>query len=218
MPKMPKNINWTKIGLFFAFLPIIAIAAYVSFGHIRDEVLRHGQDGIVALLTPFSVDGLIMVGYLKNRVVMGYLSVWRRIWCPIAVYGGLAVSLAANMDSSRSSDPVDISVAGWPAVALFVSIKALGVKMPSIAKMVQAITEATIPSIPVPIVPIPEIVPVKATPAKRATPAKKAVPAVKEELPKKAATPRKRTPAKKATSTDNMFKAPVIDPIAVELS
>jgi len=216
MPKLPQNPNWTKIGLFFAFLPIIAIAGYVSFGHIYDVVLAHGQNRITAFLTPFSVDGLITVGYLKNRVVMGSISVWRRIWCPVAIYGGLAVSLAANMESSHFADPISTGVAGWPALALFIGIKALGIKVPNISDMVHAIAEAVKTDIsvePVQSVPVPVK---KATPAKKAIPAKVSPEPVKTETPKKAATPRKRTPAKK--TAPSLFQAPVIDEVAQALS
>lgn len=201
----PTQWNWTKIGLFFAFLPIIAIAGYVSFGHIYDVVHQHGQNGITAFLTPFSVDGLITVGYLKNRVVMGYVSTWRRIWCPIAIYGGLAVSLAANMESSHFTDPISTAVAGWPAIALFISLKALGIKMPKLSDAMHAMTEVA-----------KAVKPVKSVQA-----ALTAVAPVKAQTPAKAtkaSTPRKRTPAKKATRADGIFQAAVIDPVAVELS
>jgi hypothetical protein len=198
--------KWQKIALFLAFLPIIASGAYVSFEHIYTEVLTHGQNTVTAFMAPLSVDGLITVGYIKNRIVKGSLGLWRRIWCPIAVYGGLAVSLAANMDSSTRSDPISTAIAGWPALALFVGIKTLGVELPSVQNAVHAVIEAITV----------EKAPVVKTPAKRATPAKKATPAKAAVPPVKETTPRKRTPAKKTPPSP--FKAPVIDEVAQALS
>jgi hypothetical protein len=202
-PMHPSQWNWLKIGLFFAMLPIVAGAAYVSFIHIYDVAYTHGQNGVSSFIAPISVDGLIMVGYLKNKAVMGAISLWRRIWCPIAIYGGLAVSLAANMESSHFVHPITTAVAGWPALSLFVGIKVMGIRVPKLRDLVQAIGELVNPPVPVQTTPIVEK-PVKAT--KAATPAKKV------------AAPRKRTPAKKADQTDNMFGKAVIDETALQLS
>jgi hypothetical protein len=189
----PSQWNWIKIGLFFAMLPIVAGAAYVSFGHIYDVAYNHGQDVVSSFIAPISVDGLIMVGYIKNKAVMGVLSIRRRIWCPVAIYFGLLVSLAANMESSHFVDPVTTGIAGWPALSLFIGIKVMGIKVPKLRDMVAAISEVISPK------------PVQTTQPK-AAPAKKP------------ATPRKRTPAKKTTASESMFKAPVVDEVALSLS
>lgn len=108
-------------ALFVGGLAIVAGA--ISFAHMRELALEHGQLGWKSLAFPISVDGLEIVASL-------YLVAQRRAgrptgWIPwIALIVGTAASLAANV-AVGGADPIGKALAGWPAVSMLVSIKLL---------------------------------------------------------------------------------------------
>ncbi|MDG4798830.1 DUF2637 domain-containing protein [Micromonospora sp. WMMD1082] len=108
-------------GLCVAGLAIVAGA--ISFAHMRELALEHGQLGWKSLAFPISVDGLEIVASL-------YLVAQRRAgrptgWIPwVALIVGTAASLAANV-AVGGADPIGKALAGWPAVSMLVSIKLL---------------------------------------------------------------------------------------------
>ncbi|MEU8175303.1 DUF2637 domain-containing protein [Microbispora hainanensis] len=90
------------------------IAAVVSFRHMHELCLRHGEDHLAAVLIPLAVDGLIVVAsmsiLLANRCGSrgGILA-----WSLLAV-GSLA-SLGANVavaDPALASSPTTIAGGG----------------------------------------------------------------------------------------------------------
>jgi hypothetical protein len=108
-------------GLAVAGLAIVAGA--ISFAHMTELAIKHGQTGWKAYAFPVSVDGLEIVASL-------YLVVQRRAgrptgWVPwVALVVGTLASLAANV-AVGGHDPIGKALAGWPALSMLVSVKLL---------------------------------------------------------------------------------------------
>ncbi|WP_307130345.1 DUF2637 domain-containing protein [Streptomyces aurantiacus] len=106
-------------------LVVAGVAAYASYVHQREFALQGGADEISASLWPLSVDGLLLlatVGLLKptapsTRRARG--AVW------LAFLLGIAVSLAANVAAAPTLAWKPVLVAGWPPVALLLSVELL---------------------------------------------------------------------------------------------
>ncbi|WP_234347627.1 DUF2637 domain-containing protein [Streptomyces specialis] len=104
---------------------VAAVAAYASYVHQRDFALQGGADQTSATLWPLSVDGLLLL------VTMGLLSPSRHttrrtrgaMW--LAFLLGSAVSLAANIAAAPTLDWQPVLVAGWPPIALLLSVELL---------------------------------------------------------------------------------------------
>ncbi|MEU7696164.1 DUF2637 domain-containing protein [Microbispora hainanensis] len=99
------------------------IAAVVSFRHMHELCLRHGEDRLAAVLTPLAVDGLIVVAsmsiLLANRSgSRGGLLAWS-----LLVVGSLA-SLGANVAVAEPS-LIGRIIAAWPSLALIGSYELL---------------------------------------------------------------------------------------------
>jgi hypothetical protein len=94
---------------------LAAIAAVVSFGHMRELALRHGEAGWSATLIPFSVDGMVVAASVS--VLLASKTGRRGEWLPLTllIVGSLA-SLAANV---AVADPTATSrlIAAWPSFA-----------------------------------------------------------------------------------------------------
>ncbi|MGP4051898.1 DUF2637 domain-containing protein [Streptomyces sp. 2A115] len=106
-------------------LVVAGVAAYASYVHQREFALQGGADEVSASLWPLSVDGLLLlatVGLLKptaphTRRARG--AVWS------AFLLGIAVSLAANIAAAPALEWKPVLVAGWPPVALLLSVELL---------------------------------------------------------------------------------------------
>ncbi|WP_043259348.1 DUF2637 domain-containing protein [Streptomyces hokutonensis] len=106
-------------------LVVAGVAAYASYVHQREFALQGGADMVSASLWPLSVDGLLLlatVGLLKpsgahTRRARG--AVWS------AFLLGIAVSLAANVAAAPALEWKPVLVAGWPPVALLLSVELL---------------------------------------------------------------------------------------------
>jgi hypothetical protein len=106
-------------------LVVAGVAAYASYVHQREFASQGGADSVSASLWPLSVDGLLLlatVGLLKpsgfhNRRARG--AVWS------AFLLGIAVSLAANIAAAPALAWKPVLVAGWPPVALLLSVELL---------------------------------------------------------------------------------------------
>ncbi|MGP4048481.1 DUF2637 domain-containing protein [Streptomyces sp. 2A115] len=106
-------------------LVVAGVAAYASYVHQREFALQGGADTVSASLWPLSVDGLLLlatVGLLKpsgadTRRARG--AVWS------AFLLGIAVSLAANIAAAPALEWKPVLVAGWPPVALLLSVELL---------------------------------------------------------------------------------------------
>ncbi|MGI3229942.1 DUF2637 domain-containing protein [Streptomyces sp. GTA36] len=106
-------------------LVVAGVAAYASYVHQREFALQGGADAVSAALWPLSVDGLLLlatVGLLKpsqlrTRRARG------AIWAAFLL--GIAVSLAANIAAAPNLGWKPVLVAGWPPVALLLSVELL---------------------------------------------------------------------------------------------
>ncbi|WP_078532650.1 DUF2637 domain-containing protein [Streptomyces hokutonensis] len=106
-------------------LVVAGVAAYASYVHQREFALQGGADRVGASLWPLSVDGLLLlatVGLLKPtapRTRRARVTVWS------AFLLGIAVSLAANVAAAPVLEWKPVLVAGWPPVALLLSVELL---------------------------------------------------------------------------------------------
>ncbi|WP_406464745.1 DUF2637 domain-containing protein [Streptomyces sp. NBC_01622] len=106
-------------------LVVAGVAAYASYVHQREFALQGGADTVSASLWPLSVDGLLLlatVGLLKptaphTRRARG------AVWAAFLL--GIAVSLAANVAAAPALEWKPVLVAGWPPVALLLSVELL---------------------------------------------------------------------------------------------
>jgi hypothetical protein len=94
---------------------LAVIAAVVSFGHMRELALRHGEARWSATLIPLSVDGMVVAASMS--VLLASKVGRRGEWLPwtLLIVGSLA-SLAANV---AVANPTTVSrlIAAWPSFA-----------------------------------------------------------------------------------------------------
>src|SRR5690606_5940337 len=122
--------RWVLVTAWVAVGVVAAVAATVSFEHMRELAARSGE-GWRSWLLPLSADGLIVAGslvmYVRSRSgeQAGFLP-----W--LALLGGLAVSVAANVGTALLPPPgepvpvpVRMAVAGFSPVALIVAAELL---------------------------------------------------------------------------------------------
>ena len=108
-------------AMFVAGLAVVAGA--ISFAHMRELAVHHGQSGWKSYAFPISVDGLEIVASL-------YLVAQRRAgrptgWVPwVALIVGTFASLAANI-AVGGADPIGKALAGWPALSMLAAVKLL---------------------------------------------------------------------------------------------
>lgn len=113
---------WVRCG---CALVVAGVAAYASYVHQRAFALQGGADGTSATLWPLSVDGLLLlatVGVLKPARHASRRARWV-VW--LAFLLGIAVSLAANIAAAPALAWKPVLVAGWPPVALLLSVELL---------------------------------------------------------------------------------------------
>jgi Protein of unknown function (DUF2637) len=102
---------------------LAGVAGALSYSHMAELARLHGEVGWRSHAFPISVDGieivasLVLLAHRRSGSRAGWLP-----WAALAT--GTAASVAANV-AVGASDPVGRLVAGWPAVALLVSIKLL---------------------------------------------------------------------------------------------
>jgi hypothetical protein len=114
--------GWLRRG---CALVVAGVAAYASYVHQREFALQGGADGVSASLWPLSVDGLLLlatVGLLKPSGRGGRRA---RYAVRLAFLLGIVVSLAANVAAAPALAWKPVLVAGWPPVALLLSVELL---------------------------------------------------------------------------------------------
>jgi hypothetical protein len=124
--KDPRNSvadRWISRAAAATVAGLAGIAGAISYSHMRQLAVDHGQAGWHAHAFPLSVDGIEIVASL---VLLADRRAGRRSgWLPWAALAtGTAGSLAANI---ATAGPGIISkiVAGWPALALLIAVKLL---------------------------------------------------------------------------------------------
>jgi hypothetical protein len=105
----------TRLATVISVVALAAIVAIVSFGHMRELALRHGEAPWSATLIPLSVDGMVVAASMS--VLLASKMGRRGDWLPwtLLIVGSLA-SLAANV---AVADPSVVSrlIAAWPSFA-----------------------------------------------------------------------------------------------------
>ena len=99
------------------------IAAVVSFRHMHELCLRHGEDHLAAVLIPLAVDGLIVVASMSILLANHYGSRGGLLAWSLLVVGSLA-SLGANVAVAEPS-LIGRIIAAWPSLALIGSYELL---------------------------------------------------------------------------------------------
>ncbi|MFJ8927646.1 MULTISPECIES: DUF2637 domain-containing protein [unclassified Streptomyces] len=101
------------------------MAAYASYVHQRAFALQGGADPVSASLWPLSVDGLLLLATaaLLRQTRTGTHHAHHLVWLSFLL--GIAVSLAANIAAAPTLAWKPVLVAGWPPVALLLSVELL---------------------------------------------------------------------------------------------
>jgi hypothetical protein len=102
---------------------LATIAAVVSFRHMRELCLRHGEDHLAAVLIPLAVDGTIVVASMSILLASRYGSRGGFLAWSMLVVGSLA-SLGANVAIAEPS-MIGRIIAAWPSLALIGSYELL---------------------------------------------------------------------------------------------
>ncbi|MFD0886864.1 DUF2637 domain-containing protein [Streptosporangium algeriense] len=107
-----------------AYVALLAvIAAVVSFRHMHELCLRHGEDHLAAVLIPLAVDGIIVVASMSILPANRYGSRGGALAWTLLVVGSLA-SLGANIAVAEPG-LIGRVIAAWPSVALIGSYELL---------------------------------------------------------------------------------------------
>lgn len=99
-----------------AVLLVAAIAAVISFIHIRQLAVTHGQTRLAAVLLPFSIDGTVVAASLvllraaRRRVAAPWLA-------QVMLLSSVVATLAANVAYGAASGVIGALISGWPAYA-----------------------------------------------------------------------------------------------------
>lgn len=107
-----RGIRWTATA---SVVLLALIAAVVSFGHMHELVLRHGESRWNAVLIPFSVDGMVVASSMS--VLRASRLKNRAGWLPwtLLIVGSLA-SVTANI-AVAEANLVGRLIAAWPSFA-----------------------------------------------------------------------------------------------------
>lgn len=112
----PPAARLIRVSAAAAVVAVAGFAAVISYSHIYDLALAHGQSGTAARLLPLSVDGLILAASL----VMLDDARSRRRAAPLArcMLGlGVLATIAANVAYGARYGPAGAVISAWPAVA-----------------------------------------------------------------------------------------------------
>ncbi|GAA3543252.1 hypothetical protein GCM10022419_024280 [Nonomuraea rosea] len=104
-------------------LVLAGIAAVVSFRHMHELCLRHGEDHLAAVLIPLAVDGAIVVASMSILLANRYGSRGGALAWIMMLIGSLA-SLGANIAVAEPS-LIGRIIAAWPSAALIGSYELL---------------------------------------------------------------------------------------------
>jgi len=122
IPAWKRLLTWTGRTLaritprIAGALMVGAVAFYISYGHIRHTSLLAGQTADVAALTPFALDGLLIVA--GTYAMAARITVMTRILAYAFFLAAWTGSLYANVQSAGTGAPIGHQViAAWPAIA-----------------------------------------------------------------------------------------------------
>ena len=109
--------RWIRRGAAAAVLFVAAIAAVVSFIHIRDLALTHGQTRLAAALLPFSIDGTVVASSLVLLRAARATNVTAPWLAQVMLLSSVLATLAANVAYGAASGVTGALISGWPAYA-----------------------------------------------------------------------------------------------------
>ncbi|MFI7537325.1 DUF2637 domain-containing protein [Streptosporangium sp. NPDC049376] len=95
---------------------LAVIAAVVSFRHMHELCLRHGEDRLAAVLIPLAVDGIIVVALMSILLANRYGSRGGAFAWTLLVVGSLA-GLGTDVAVAEPG-LIGRVIAAWPSVAL----------------------------------------------------------------------------------------------------
>jgi len=107
---------WIRLATIAAVLTVAAIAAAVSYRHMRGVALDHGEDATAAAIIPISVDGLIVAASMT--LLADSRAGRRRTWLS---YTLLVLSSAASIAANVMHAQPDLAarlISAWPSAAL----------------------------------------------------------------------------------------------------
>jgi hypothetical protein len=111
-----KEDRFLRAATTGSVLFVAAIAATVSFIHIRDLAATHGQTRLAAVLLPFSIDGTVVASSLvllraaRLRLAAPWLA-------QVMLLSSVLATLAANVAYGAVSGVTGALISGWPAYA-----------------------------------------------------------------------------------------------------
>lgn len=106
-----------RISTAGTVLALAGVAAYISYTHIHDLCVAYGEKGAAAIMTPFTVDGMVFVAsmVLLDAAKKRQRAPWLARLCLVA---GVLATLAANVIHGLSHGIVGAVISAWPAIAL----------------------------------------------------------------------------------------------------
>ncbi|MEO3810800.1 DUF2637 domain-containing protein [Sphaerisporangium sp. B11E5] len=108
------------------------IAAVVSFRHMRELCLQHGEDQLAAVLIPLAVDGTIVVASMSILQANRYGARGGVLAWALLITGSLA-SLGANVAVAEPS-VIGRVIAAWPSASLIGSYELLMAQIRRVAE------------------------------------------------------------------------------------
>lgn len=128
--KLNKHLLAFLVGV--ATLGLIAVAGYVSFDHIHDVALFARQSSGVAIATPFTIDGMILIsGY---RLRQPGITRTQRIIALTGMVVGILASLAGNLihalilmphGPQTFQDYLTLALSMWPVIPMIIALEQL---------------------------------------------------------------------------------------------
>jgi hypothetical protein len=107
-----------------AVLAVAVIAAIVSYSHVYDLGIAHGQSGTAARLLPLSVDGLILAASLV--LLQAARNAHQAPALPrFALWLGIGATVAANLAYGLPYGPVGAVLSAWPGAAFVLAVEIL---------------------------------------------------------------------------------------------
>ncbi len=121
---MTTTDKWIRALVALVVIGLGLVAAIVSFQHGLQVVQDHGQSGLTAVLSPLTVDGLVLAAglVLLDSARRGERPPWLAI---VTLALGIGATLGVNVLFGWPYGIVGAIVAGWPAVALVLTTELL---------------------------------------------------------------------------------------------
>jgi hypothetical protein len=113
-----------RITTALAVVAVAVVAAIISYQHAYELVRSHGEAGVTARLSPFTVDGLIWAASMvvldasRRNQPAPRLAAW-------SLGAGIVATVGANLAHGIGHGPVGALVSAWPALALVGSFELL---------------------------------------------------------------------------------------------